>query len=146
MSSFIADTSSQLDNSTLTSTFSTTHTTNTAPGINFNITVIFDKTSEIYHPSANTIKIFTYNTDALTIDSNQCLYVDATGLTHLQYTNIDNKPTNFQSDWNCTIINKPSYFPADSNSTLINTPNLSGYATNTNLNSLPTNSILLINN
>ena len=57
MSSFIADTSTQLDNSTLTSTFSTTHTTNTVPGINFNIT------SGIYNPSANTIIIFTNNTE-----------------------------------------------------------------------------------
>ena len=31
------------------------------------------------------------------------------GITNLDYNNITlNKPTNFQSDWNTTIINKPS--------------------------------------
>ena len=29
-------------------------------------------------------------------------------LTNLAYANIDGKPTNFQADWNSTIINKPS--------------------------------------
>ena len=99
--SFTNDTSTQLNNTITQTTF----TTNTSPDIDFNVT------SGIYNPSSNTIKIFTNNTDALTIDSNQCLCGNATGLTHIQYTNIDNKPTNFQSDWNSTIINKPSYFP-----------------------------------
>ena len=81
--SFSNDTSAQLNN-TITQT--TTFTTNTTPDINFN------GTSGIYNPSSNTIKIFTNSTDALTIDSNQCLYGNATGLTHIQYTNIDNKP------------------------------------------------------
>ena len=123
--SFITDTSTQLNNLTLTSTFTTTYTTSTSPDINFNVT------SGIYNPSQNVIKIFTNNTDALTIDSNQCLYGNATGLTHLQCTNIDNKP---------------SYFPADYNSTVINTPNLSVYTINTDLNSLSTNSVLSICN
>ena len=52
-------------------------------------------------------------TNVLTIDLNQCLYGNATGLTHIQYTNIDNKPTNFQSDWNSTIIIKPTNFQSD---------------------------------
>jgi len=72
------------------------------------------------------------------------------GLTHVQYTNIDNKPANFQSDWNSTIISIPTDFQSDNNSRVINTPNLSRYASNTNLNSLSrpmsTNSILSINN
>jgi hypothetical protein len=33
-------------------------------------------------------------------------------LTNLTYANIDGKPTNFQADWNSTIINKPATFPA----------------------------------
>ena len=32
-------------------------------------------------------------------------------LTNLAYANIDGKPTNFQADWNSTIINKPATFP-----------------------------------
>ena len=116
--SFPSDGSTQLNNY---QTLITTFTTNTTPDININ------GTSGIYNPSANTIKIFANNTDALTIDSNQCLYGNGTGFTHLQYTNIDGKP---------------SYFPADYNSTVINTPNLSGYATNTNLNNLSSQSFL----
>ena len=76
--SFITDTSTQLNNSTLTSTFTTTYTTSTSPDIIFNVTC------GIYNPSQNVIKIFTNNTDALTIDSNQSLYGNATGLTHIQ--------------------------------------------------------------
>ena len=71
--SFPTDSSTQLNNALpLTSMF----TTDTTPDINFN------GTNGIYNPLANTIKIFTKNTDALTIDSNQCLYGNATGLTH----------------------------------------------------------------
>ena len=79
----------------------------TSPTILFN-----DSTSGIYNATANTIIFYTSSTSALTIDSNQCLYGNATGSTHLQYTNIDGKP---------------SYFPADYNSTVINTPNLSSF-------------------
>ena len=57
--SFPSDGSTQLNNY---QTLITTFTTNTTPDINFN------GTSGIYNPSANTIKIFTNNTDALTID------------------------------------------------------------------------------
>jgi hypothetical protein len=31
-------------------------------------------------------------------------------LTNLPYANITGKPTNFQSDWNSTIINKPTIY------------------------------------
>ena len=120
--SFPYDNSTQLGN---IQSLITTYSTNTTPDISFN------GTSGIYNPSANNIRLFTNNIDALTIDSNQCLYGNATGLTHLQYSNIDNKP---------------SYFRADYNSTVINTPNLSLYATNTNLNNLSSNSTLSINN
>jgi len=119
MAVFVQDTSTQL--TTLITTSTPFYTSQTIPTINFN------NSSGIYNPSANTIKIFTNNTDALTIDSNQCLYGNGTGLSHLQYANIDGKP---------------SYFPADYNSTVINTPNLSGYATNTDLYNLSSNSFL----
>ena len=59
------------------------------------------------------------------------MYGNATGLTHIQYTNIDNKPTNF---------------PAGYNSTVINTPNLSVYATTTDLYNLSSQSYLDIPN
>jgi hypothetical protein len=78
------------------------------PNILFN-----DLKSGIYNPSQNTIKLFTNNTDAFTIDSNQCLYGNATGLTNLGYVNLINKPTNFQSDWTSTVINKPTNFQSD---------------------------------
>ena len=114
------------DNSTqlniTTASYLPTYSSTTNPSILFN-----DGTSGIYNATSNTIIFYTSGTTALTIDSNQCLYGNATGLTHLQYNNIDGKP---------------SYFPADYNSTVINTPNLSVYATNTNLNNLSTNSTL----
>ncbi len=50
----------------------------------------------------------------------QTLYGIGTGLTNTGYTNVINKPTDFQSDWNSTVINKPD---------------LTAYATNTNSNS-----------
>ena len=137
--SFPTDTSTQLNYTTVS--YLPSYSSITNPSILFN-----DGTSGIYNSTANSIIIYTSSTTALTIDSNQCLYGNATGLTHLQYTNIDGKPTNFQSDWNSTIINKPTNFQSDYNSTVINTPNLSVYATNTNLNSLSSNATLSINN
>ena len=108
MAVFVQDTSTQL--TTLITTSTPFYTSQTIPTINFN------NSSGIYNPSANTVKIFTNNTDALTIDSNQCLYGNGTGITHLQYTHIDN------------------------------TSNLSVYATNIDVNNLSTNSMLSINN
>ena len=97
--SFITDTSTQLNNAlTPSDTFSTSAT----PNINFN------SSSGIYNPSANVIKIFTNNTDALTIDANQYLTGNATGLTNLIYNAISSASK----------------------------PDLTIYATNTNLNSL----------
>ena len=75
--------------------------------------------------------MFTNNIDALTIDSNQCLYGNGTGLTNIGYNNVIYKPNNFPSDWLTTVSNRPD---------------LTVYATNSNLNSLSTNSILNINN
>jgi len=147
------------DNSTqlniTTSSYLPSYSSTTNPSILFN-----DGTSGIYNATANSIIMYTSGTTALTIDSNQCLYGNGTGLTHIQYSNIDNKPTNFQCDYNSTLINKPSTFPgdynnlinkptnfqSDYNSTVINTPNLSVYATNTNLNNLSSQSYLDIPN
>jgi len=86
------------------------YSSQTIPYVNFN------GTGGIYNPSQDNIRIFTNNIDALTIDSNQCLYGNGTGLTHLQYNNIDGKP------------------------------DLTVYGTNTNLNNLSSNSTLSINN
>jgi hypothetical protein len=74
----------------------------------------------IYNSGDNIIKIFTNNIDALTIDNNQKVICNGSLITTLSYANIDGKPTNFQADWNSTIINKPSNFQADWNSTIIN--------------------------
>ena len=163
---FIPDNSTQtgINNVTYTPTYSSVSN----PNVIFN-----DSTSGIYNPTANKIIFYTSGTTALTIDSNQCLYGNATGLTHLQYTNIDGKPSTFPGDYNNLInkpstfpgdynnlINKPSTFPgdynnlinkptnfqSDYNSTVINKPDLSVYGTTTNLNNLSTNSILSINN
>jgi hypothetical protein len=106
MTVFIQDTSTQ---TTSVITANQRYTTKAIPNISFN------GTSGIYNPAADNIKIFTNNVDALTIDSNQGLYGNGTGLTNLGYSNIINKPTNFQSDWNTIVINKPDltvYAPA----------------------------------
>ena len=122
--SYPTDTSVQLDYTSVSilPTFSSV----TAPTILFN-----DGTSGIYNPSNNVIKMFTNNIDALTIDSNQCLYGNGTGLTNIGYNNVINKPNNFPSDWLTTVSNRPD---------------LTVYATNNNLNSLSTTSSLLISN
>jgi hypothetical protein len=91
-----------------------------------NPTILFnDGTSGIYNNTTNSIIFFTSSTTALTIDTNQCLYGNGTGLTYLGYTNAINKPTNFQSDWNSIVINKSTNFQSDWNSTVINKPIMS---------------------
>ena len=97
---FISDTSAQTNGSTLS--YTTYYTTKAKPSIKLNLN------SGIYNPSNNIIKIFTNNNDALTIDENQQLSGNATGLTNLNYNAITNKP------------------------------DLTIYATNTNLNNLST--------
>ena len=113
MTVFIQDTSTQ---TTSVITANQRYTTKAIPNISFN------GTSGIYNPAADNIKIFTNNVDALTIDSNQGLYGNGTGLTNIGYSNIINKPTNFQSDWTSTVINKPTNFQSDWTSTVINKP------------------------
>ena len=122
MSNFTYDNSTQLS---YTPAISFSYNTISTPEVNFH------GTSGIYNPSNNVIKMFTNNIDALTIDSNQCLYGNGTGLTNIGYNNVINKPNNFPSDWLTTVSNRPD---------------LTVYATNNNLNSLSTNSILNINN
>ena len=122
MSNFTNENSIQLS---YTPSISFSYNTISTPEVNFN------GTSGIYNPSNNVIKMFTNNIDALTIDSNQCLYGNGTGLTNIGYNNVINKPNNFPSDWLTTVSNRPD---------------LTVYATNSNLNSLSTNSILNINN
>ena len=138
MTIFIQDTSTQTTSGISSSV--AYFSTQALPKINFN------GTGGIYNPSQDNIRIFTNNTDALTIDSNQCLYGNGIGLTHLQYNNIDNKPSYFQCDYNSTLINKPSIFQSDWNSTIINKPDLTVYGTNTNLNNLSSTSSLNISN
>ena len=98
--SFIQDTSTQINNSLTPSDIFTSSTTP-------NISVGF--TSGIYNPSANLIKIFTNNIDALTIDGNQYLYGNATGLTNLNYNAISNKPSLFSGVYS-DLTGKPSLF------------------------------------
>ncbi len=89
--SFPNDLSTQLNYTSITiiSTFSSV----TNPSILFN-----DGTSGIYNNTTNSIIFFSSSTTALTIDTNQGLYGNGTGLTNIGYTNVINKPTNFQSD------------------------------------------------
>ena len=62
---FNNDNSTQLNVST--ATYTPSYLSKTTPNISFN------GSSGIYNPTADNIRIFTNNTDALTIDSNQCL-------------------------------------------------------------------------
>ena len=75
------------DNSTqlniTTSSYLPSYSSTTNPSILFN-----DGTSGIYNATANTIIFYTSGTTALTIDTNQCLYGNGTGLSHIQYNNI----------------------------------------------------------
>jgi hypothetical protein len=115
MTIFIQDTSTQ---TTGNITANQRYTTLSTPNISFN------GSSGIYNPSLNIVKIFTNNTDALTIDSSQILTGNGGGLTNINYSNVINKPTYFQADWNSTIINKPT-IPATLtfSSPLVNTAN-----------------------
>ena len=81
---FIQDNSAQTGGSLLS--FNTIYTTKPRPSISLN------SNSGIYNPSDNVIKFFTNNIDALTINENQVLIGNATGLTNLNYNAILNKP------------------------------------------------------
>ena len=97
---FISDTSAQTNGSTLS--YTTFYTTKAKPSIKLNLN------SGLYNPSNNVINFFTNNNEALTINENQQLSGNGTGLTNLNYNAITN------------------------------TPDLTIYATNTDLNNLST--------
>jgi len=132
--SFQNDNSTQLNITSVSYLASYTSITN--PSILFS-----DRTSGIYNSTSNTIILYTNNTNALTIDSNQCLYGNGTGLTHIQYTNIDNTPSlsGYATNTNLNNLSTQSY---------LDIPNIKTTSTTifNNLNSLSTNSTLLINN
>ena len=50
----------------------------------------------------------------------------------VDWMNVDNKPTNFQADWNTTVVNKPTNFQADWNTTVINKPTIANSQWTTN--------------
>ena len=72
---FNNDTSTQLTNTSVL--YLPSYSSASNPSILFN-----DGTSGIYNATANSIIFYTSGTTALTIDSSQCLYGNATGLTH----------------------------------------------------------------
>jgi hypothetical protein len=98
MSNFTNDNSTQLS---YTPAISFLYNTISTPEVSFN------GTNGIYNPSNNVIIMFTNNIDALTIDSNQWLYGNCTGLTNIGYNNVINKPNNFPSDLLTTVSNRP---------------------------------------
>ncbi len=55
-----------------------------------------------------------------TLTSSTSLLGNGSNISSLNYNNLINKPTIFQSDWSSTILNKPSNFQSDWNSTIIN--------------------------
>ena len=147
--SYPTDSSTQFDYTTLSilPTFSSV----TNPSILFN-----DGTSGIYNNTTNSIIVFTSSTTALTIDTNQCLYGNGTGLTNIGYNNVIGKPSFFPADWNTTVSNRPDLIVYATNTKINNLSTFSklnidnlNYTSTTifnNLNSLSTNSILSINN
>ena len=62
------------------------------------------------------------------------------------WTNVSGKPTNFQSDWNTTVINKPTNFQSDWNSTIINRPDIFTKTETSNNFTTLTQSNILYNN
>jgi hypothetical protein len=98
--SYPTDTSIQFDYASLS--ILPTYSSVTNPTFSFH-----DGTSGIYNNTTNSIIVFTHSTTALTIDTNQCLYGNGTGLTNIGYNNVLGKPTYFPADYNTTVSNKP---------------------------------------
>ena len=118
---FSQDNTTQSDNTINTSSFYSTIGTP-------NIKLL--SSSGIYNPSDNEIRIFNNSIDSITITNtnnvgigktNPSYKLDVNGnigatnfyggganITNVNYNNLTNKPTNFQSDWSSTIINKPT--------------------------------------
>ena len=83
-----------------------------------NANIKFFSKSGIYNSGDNTIKIFTNNVDALTIDANQKVICNGSLITNL--------------DWNNISLNKPSFATVATSGSyydLSGTPNLSVYLT-----------------
>jgi len=147
---FTADSSTQG-----TGGFTNTKTFNTKDNAN----IKFFSKSGIYNSGDNTIKIFTNYIDALTIDANQKVTCDGSLITNITYSNITgrpllatvatsglytdllSKPTNFQADWNSTVINIPSALTNISNVFITSNviQNSVGLVNYNNLTGTPTN-------
>ena len=103
MSIFSPDLSIQI---TGDSTLSKTYNTKDNPNLTFH------SRAGIYNSADNTIKIFTNNVDALTIDANQKVICNGSLITNITWNNIDGKPTNFPTNWD-NVSAKPSIFPTN---------------------------------
>ena len=130
---FINDASLQTGGSLLS--YNTFYTTKVKPTIKLN------SNSGLYNPSNNVIKLFTNNNDALTIDENQQLSGNATGLTNLNYNAIANKPdlTIYATDTNLNNLSSTVSGHTSSindNTTAININNTSINHISTSINNL----------
>ena len=122
MSIFSPDTSIQI---TGDSTLSKTYNTKDNPNLTFH------SRAGIYNSADNTIKIFTNNVDALTIDANQKVICNGSLITNINYNNIDGKPTlstvATSGSYN-DLLSKPTLF-SGSYTDLTNKPTLATVAT-----------------
>jgi len=69
----------------------------------------------IYNTSLGSVGIGTTNPSTFKLNvlgslNASSLYGDGANITNVPYSTITGKPTNFQADWNSTIINKPSIY------------------------------------
>jgi len=103
MSIFTPDTSIQL---TGNSTNAITYNTKDNPNI------AFHSRAGIYNSADNVIKIFTNNSDALTINSSGQVICNGTLITDISWDNIAGKPFYFAASWNLLDF-KPSVFPTN---------------------------------
>ena len=82
---------------------------------NFSFTTgnIYDGTiTSNYITNISNILQTNINTKQPILTASTSLLGNGAAITNLAYANITGKPTNFQADWNSTVINKPSTFPA----------------------------------
>ena len=107
---FTADASTQG-----TGGFTNTKTYNTKDNPNMRL---FSK-SGIYNSADNTIKFFTNNTDALTINSSQQVICDGSLITNIAWGNINGKPSFFDGTWT-SLSGKPTNFQSDWLTTITN--------------------------
>jgi hypothetical protein len=99
---------------TLTFTSPLVNTTNT---ITLNESVITTLTNFYNKTATDTL----LNAKQATLTAATTLYGTGGNITGINYNNITlNKPTNFQSDWNTTIINKPTIYTQTETNQLLN--------------------------